>query len=259
MAPGNQAEMTFLEHLEELRWRIIWSLLALVVGVGIAFYILFRVEDILLVLQQPVLPYLHGRRLVYTHPADPFRIVLSLALVLGTIFASPVILWQIWSFLSPALYQHEKRVIVPVLIAAALLFLAGAALSWFVILPLTLRVFASIQSASLEPMLTFRDYFGFAMSLCLALGAAFELPIAILALSALGLVTPAMLNRFRRHAVVVILVLAAFITPGQDPISLGALAVPLYLLYELSVVASSVVARRRARRAAGEAAAGAAL
>ena len=171
MPPGSQAEMPFLDHLEELRWRIIWSLLALVIGVAVSFYALFSHEDILLLLQGPVQPYLDGRKLIYTHPADAFRIIMNLSLILGTILASPVILWHLWGFLSPALYRHEKKVVIPVLIFAAVLFLAGVALSWFVILPLTLRVFASIQSSSLEPMLSFREYFGFAMSMSLALGA----------------------------------------------------------------------------------------
>jgi sec-independent protein translocase protein TatC len=240
--------MPFLEHLEELRWRIIWSLAALTVGVGISFYLLTRF-DLFLWVEKPVLPYLPpGRHLIVTHPADSFRFLMVAALILGTILALPVILWHVWGFLSPALYKHEKRVVIPVLVAATLLFLAGFALSWFIILPLTLRVFASIQSAALEPMYSFREYSGFALSMSLALGAVFELPIAILALSFLGLVTPSMLHRFRRFAIVLALVAAAFITPGQDPFSLFALAVPLYLLYEVSVAASAIVQRRRQKR-----------
>jgi sec-independent protein translocase protein TatC len=136
------------------------------------------------------------------------------------------------------------------LVGAALLFLAGVALSWIIILPITLKVFAGIQSASLQPMITFRDYYGFAMGMCLALGAAFELPIVILLLSLLGLVTPAMLKRFRRFALVGAIVLGAFITPGQDPYTLVLMALPLYLLYELSVGLSAIVHRRRLRREA---------
>jgi sec-independent protein translocase protein TatC len=249
MAPGNAAEMPFLDHLEELRWRIIWSLVALAIGVGISFFILTRF-DIFLLLEQPVLPYLNGKHLIYTHPADPFRILMTAALILGTILALPVILWHVWGFLSPALYSHEKRVIIPVLIGATLLFLAGTALSWFFILPVTLKVFTSIQSAALDPMLSFREYTGFAFSMSLALGAVFELPIAIMGLSALGLVTPRLLHRFRRYAIVGAIVVAAFITPGQDPFSLFAIAVPLYLLYEVSVGASALVWRRRRRRLA---------
>lgn len=244
---GHQAEMPFLEHLEELRWRILKSLVALVTGVIAAFALLLK-YDIILILERPILPYLSGHQLVYTHPADPFKITMSMAFALGAIFASPVLIWQVWGFLSPALYRHEKKVIIPVLIFGAILFLGGVSLAFFGIIPITLRMFYSIQTASLTPMITAGEYFDFVVSLSLVLGAVFELPIAVLALTALGIVTPQFLNRFRRHAVVVCLVASAFITPGQDPFSLLAIAVPLYLLFELSVVCSFFVYRRKQRR-----------
>ena len=244
---GQPAEMPFLDHLEELRWRILWSLLALIAGVIVCFTLLLN-YDVILLLERPILPYLSGQKLVYTHPADPFKITMSLAFALGAIVASPVIVWQVWGFLSPALYKHEKKVVIPVLIFGALLFLGGVALAFFGIIPITLRMFFSIQTNSLTPMITLGDYFDFTISLCLVLGAVFELPIAVLALTALGIVTPTMLGKFRRHAVVVCLVGGAFITPGQDPFSLLAIAIPLYFLYELSVVCSLLVFRRRQRR-----------
>src|SRR6185503_18078011 len=114
---GNNAEMPFLDHLEELRWRLVWALGALAVGVGVAFWAV-NAFDILVVLERPILPYLQGRSLIVTHPADTFRITISASLALGVIFALPVILYQVWAFLSPALYSHEKKVAIPVLIAA---------------------------------------------------------------------------------------------------------------------------------------------
>jgi sec-independent protein translocase protein TatC len=246
---GDAKEMPFLDHLEELRWRIIWSLIGLAVGFGLAFWVVTQF-DLFTFLQRPIQPYLNGHKLVYLHPADTFRITLSVSLALGGVIALPVIVYNAWAFLSPALYSHEKKVIIPVLAGGALLFLAGMALSFFIILPLTLRFLSGIQATSLEPMISVREYFDFALGMSLAMGAVFETPIAILALTALGIVTPRMLNRFRRHALVVCLVASAFITPGQDPFSLLALAAPLYLLYELSVVLSVIVHRRRERRAA---------
>lgn len=243
--------MPFLDHLEELRWRILWSLLALLVAVGVTFYFLFTNDDFIITfLAKPILPYLRDGKLTVFHPAAGFRIIMNLSLIIGTILASPVIVWHLWGFLSPALYSHEKKVVIPVLMMAVLLFLAGCALSWFVILPLTLKVFAGIQSESLQPMIGFSEYFGFAMGMTVALGAAFELPTVILLLSLLGLVTPTMLHRFRRFAMVGSIVLGAFITPGQDPMSLLLMAGPLYALYELSVVLSSVVFRWKRRREA---------
>ena len=253
MAVADNKEMPFLDHLEELRWRLLWSLGALAIGFFIGFWVVTQ-YDLFTLLQQPIQPYLNGRRLIYTHPADPFRISLSVALALGGILALPVIFYQLWAFLSPALYSHEKRVVIPVLIGGAFLFLCGVALSFLVILPLTLRFLTGLQSTGLDPMISVREYFDFAIGMSLALGAVFETPIVILALTAFGIVTPAMLNRFRRHAVVVCLVGSAFITPGADPFSLLALAAPLYLLYEVSVILSAVVYRRKQRARAAEAA-----
>lgn len=252
--PGKSGEMPFLEHLEELRWRLVWTLGAFVVGVGVSFYFLFTSKDFILrFLEQPILPFLPNGKLIYTHPAAPFKMIMNLSLILGTIFASPVIVWHLWGFLSPALYKHEKKVVIPTLIMAVLLFLAGCALSWFGILPLTLKVFAGIQSESLEPMIDVAEYFGFATGMTIALGIAFELPTVILLLSLLGIVTPSMLNKFRRFAIVGAIVVGAFITPGQDPMSLLLMAGPLYALYELSVVLSAVVHRMKRKRELAEA------
>lgn len=248
-APGTPgaAEMPFLDHLEELRWRLIYALGALAVGVVIAFALVSKV-DVIGFLEQPVLPYLHGKKLVFTHPGDVFGIVLNASLVLGVLIASPVIIYQVWAFLSPALYTHEKKVVVPVLLGAVLLFAAGVALSYYTVLPLTLGFLLTFQTTALEPMITAGEYFGFATSMSLAFGAVFELPILILGLTALGFLTPALLAKYRRHAVVGCVVAAAFITPGADPTSLFALAGPLYLLYEVSVILSTVVYRRRMKR-----------
>jgi sec-independent protein translocase protein TatC len=241
--------MPFLDHLEELRWRLLWILGALVVGVLIAFYLVVQ-YDVISILSRPILPFLQGRKLVYTSPAHPFSIAMTTSFALGTIFALPVILYQVWAFLSPALHAHEKKVVFPVVIGAAALFLAGVSLAYFVVLPLTLGFLAGFQAGSLEPMITAQEYFSFAISMSLAFGAVFELPIAILGLTALGIVTPGMLTKFRRHATVLCVVASAFITPGADLVSLVAMAVPLYFLYEVSIVLSSMVNRRRERRAA---------
>src|SRR6476659_6336573 len=124
---GSSAEMPFLDHLEELRWRIIWSLAALIVGVAIAFVLVFQL-DLLTWMQGPILPFLHGHKLVYTHPGDGFSILLQTSIIVGIVIALPVILWQVYAFLSPALYRHEKRVAIPVIVGAVLLFVAGAML-----------------------------------------------------------------------------------------------------------------------------------
>ena len=240
-------EMPFLDHLEELRWRIIYSLGALVVGVGIGFLLTFKL-DLIGVLQRPVLPYLRGHTLVFTHPGDTFSAILQTSLVVGIIVALPVIGYNVWAFLSPALYRHERRVVIPVLLAATLLFLGGVALSYFLVLPLTLKFLFGLEAESLTPMITVSEYFGFVTSMCLAFGGVFEVPIVIVGLSALGIVSPQTLGKFRRYAVVISYDAAAIITPGDLLTTTIALAVPLYLLYEMSVAVAWVIYRRKQRR-----------
>jgi sec-independent protein translocase protein TatC len=249
MAQGNTAEMPFLDHLEELRWRIIWSLIAVIVGVGIAFYVLNRFE-VLKLLERPILPLLNGNKLVYTHPGDPFSIILSSSFALGIVLALPVVLYQVWAFLAPALYVHEKRLVIPVLFGAILLFVCGVCLSFFVVLPLALPWLMGFGADAFTPMITASEYFGFAVSMSLAFGLCFELPIVILALAALGIVTPQFLNKYRRHAIVAVVIVGAFLTPGDLIWTTILMAVPLYLLYEISVVLTYFVYRRRQKREA---------
>ena len=249
---GSTAEMPFLDHLEELRWRIIWSLGAVVVGVGLAFALVLKF-DLLTWIQGPILPFLHGKRLVYTHPGDGFSILMQTAIIVGIVLALPVILYQVWAFLSPALHRHEKRVVMPVIGGGVFLFVCGAALAWYFVLPMTLRFLFGLGDESFDQMITVSEYFGFVTSMVLAMGAVFELPIAILLLTALGLVTPKFLSKFRRHAAVGSYLVAAIITPGDLFVTSIALMIPLYLLYELSIGLSWVVFRRREKKAAAEA------
>jgi len=238
--------MPFLDHLEELRWRIIWSLAAIIVGVGVGFVLVIKF-NLLTWLQGPIMPYLKGHRLMNTHPGGGFSIMLSTSIMIGVVMALPVVLYQAWLFLAPALHRHEKKVVLPVIIGAVFLFVCGAALAWYFVLPMTLRFLTSMGDEAFDQMISATEYFGFATSLVLAMGAVFELPIVILALSALGLVTPKLLSRFRRHALVGSYVVAAFITPGDAFFTSVILTVPLYLLYELSIALSWMVFRKRLR------------
>ncbi len=252
MSGSNPAEMPFLEHLEELRWRLFKIALALAIGIGVSFALIFSKQiDVVAILSEPIRPYITGK-LIVTHPGDLFDIAMDAAITLGLIAASPVIVWQIWGFLSPALYTHEKKVVIPSLVGAALLFLMGMTLAFKYVIPVTLQFFASFQSGVVEIMPTVKDYMGFVISMCLAFGAVFELPVVIALLSALGIVQPQYLSKFRRHAAVGCLVAAAIITPGSDPTSLLLLTIPLYGLYEVSISVSRLIARRRARSLAAE-------
>jgi sec-independent protein translocase protein TatC len=241
--------MPFLDHLEELRHRLFWIAGAILIGVIASFVVLAQKRlDLVGLLATPIKPYLRNGSLVYTHPGTSFKIILNASLITGLLLATPVIGYQLWGFFSPALHAHEKRVIIPTLMGMVALFLAGVALCFFIVLPFTLRFFHGFESAALTPMIEATQYFDFAFSMMLAFGLAFELPIAILLLSALGIVTPATLIKYRRHAVVICVIAAAFITPDASPTTLFALAGPLYFLFELGVALSWMVTRKRRQR-----------
>jgi sec-independent protein translocase protein TatC len=242
----NQAgdEMPFLDHLEELRWRLLWSLLAVVVGTGVGFLLVMKL-NVLGILIEPIVPFLHGSRLKYLSPTDPFFITVKLAIVVGLLLASPVLIYQVWAFFGPALLPHEKRVIVPSLYMGLVLFALGVWSAYTVVLPMTLKFTMGFQTEALEQAITVGPYLDVVTRVLLAFGTVFELPVVILILSALGLVTPEFLASKRKHAVLIITVVASLLTPG-DVITLTLMMmVPLVFLYEFSIVLSRMVTRRR--------------
>ena len=246
--------MPFLDHLEELRWRLVKSLAALVGSFFVSFYVTWiYFGQIIDWMVRPILPLLDSGKLVYTHPMGKFTILMQMAGIVAGIMASPVIGYQIWCFLSPALNPRERKVIIPVLGFAALLFLAGVALAVFIFVPVTAQMMTALQSDSLTSMITAEAYFSFMFFICLAFGAVFEMPILVLILTALGMITPQALKSVRRWAIVISLVVCEVITPGDAVISTLILWIPVYGLYELSIVVSWFVYRARKKREAAAA------
>ncbi|MEO7996247.1 MAG: twin-arginine translocase subunit TatC [Gemmatimonadaceae bacterium] len=240
----NSAEMPFLDHLEELRWRIIWSALAVVASMALGCYVVLH-YDVISLLEKPILPYLNGHHLVATHPTDGLQITISAAMWFGLVLSFPVVLYQAWLFFSPALYKREKRLLTAALAGGVLLFAGGACFAYFVILPISIPFLIGMMGTALDPMITGENYFGFLFSTVVSFGVAFELPVVVLLLSAAGLVTPQLLSKFRRHAFIFILVASAFLTPGDYVMGTMAMSVPLYLLYELSVLVARIIWRHR--------------
>jgi sec-independent protein translocase protein TatC len=241
-----RGEMPFLDHLEELRWRILWSIVAVVIGTIIGFALVYYL-NVLEILVMPIRDAYGDQdlKLIYLSPADPFFVTLRLAIYIGILLAFPVLVYQLWSFLSPALEKSEKRAIIPALYLGLVLFVGGVALAYFAALPVTLEFFKAFLTDSLEGQLEINNTLGFVVKMLFAFGAVFELPIVILALSLMGVVTPAFLRTKRRHAIVLITVLASFITPG-DAITLTVMMMfPLILLYEFGIFLSAGVYRRR--------------
>ncbi|MDQ8178907.1 MAG: twin-arginine translocase subunit TatC, partial [Gemmatimonadota bacterium] len=241
--------MPFLDHLEELRYRLMWSVGALLLCMVGALVVVMRPEfDVIGLLAAPVMPYLPEGKLVVTHPLDPFSISLKVAFAVGLVCSLPVVGYHLWSFLSPALHPHEKRLMVPVLLGATILFGSGVYIAWRFVLPIIFDVLVGMQSASLQPLFTAREVFGFMVTTCLAFGAISQLPVVVLALTALGLVTPTAMMKFRRYAMAASFLISAIVTPGDLLIMTVLMAVPLYGLYEISIIVSWLVHRRRMRR-----------
>lgn len=246
---GHAGEMPFLDHLEELRYRLLWSLGTLLVCMIIAFAVVMNPAlDVIGRLAAPILPYLPNGKLVFTGVVDPFSISLKVAFGVGLVTASPMIGYHVWQFLAPALHPHEKRLVVPVLIGATILFGTGVFIGWRYVLPLMIEVLLKMQSASLQQMITASSFFSFMIAICVAFGAVAELPILVLALTALGFVTPSTLAKYRRHAMVGSVLVAAIVTPGDIFLVTALLAGPLYALYEVSIVVSWFVHRAKVRR-----------
>lgn len=240
-----KAEMPFLDHLEELRWRILWSLLAVVVCSVVALGIVYYFNVVALLMEPGKGIFGEDWRPIYLVPTGGFFLYLQVSLSLGLVLGSPVIIYQVWRFFAPALDTHEKRAVVPALYLGLFLFLAGVALAYFIALPISLRFLVGFQIESVTPSYTATGYIGFVVQLLLAFGIVFELPVVVLILSVLGLVTPKFLRSKRRHAIVAIALVAAMISPGDVLQITILLMVPLVALYEFSIVLSAMVWRRR--------------
>ena len=251
MIRNPRGEMPFLDHLEELRWRILWSLVAIVIGsvVGFVLVLRFGVLDLLINPFYEVMG--EEERLVFLAPTEPFFLILRVGILGGVVLVSPIIIYQIWAFLSPALERHEKRAIIPALYLGVVLFSAGVWMSYAIALPVTLRFLLFFGEDYFEAMMRAGDYLGFVTKLLLAFGILFELPVVIMILSALGLVTPAFLRAKRRHAIVIITVLASFLSPGDVVTVTALMMLPLVLLYEFSIFLSVIITRKRRARDIG--------
>jgi sec-independent protein translocase protein TatC len=244
-------EMPFLDHLEELRWRILWSLVALVVGAIAGFFIVLRF-NVMWVLLEPVRRAFEDPdlRLIALSPADTFWVTMRLGIAVGVLLTLPIVVYHIWRFLSPALEKHEKRAIIPALYLGLVLFCAGVAMAYFLALPLTLEFFQILQEDFVEHQLEVSKTLGFITTLLLVFGVIFELPVVIMVLTAVGLVTPDFLRSKRRHAIVLITIAASLISPG-DVITLTIMMmVPLILLYEMGIHLSAGIFRRKLKRQA---------
>lgn len=234
--------MTLLEHLEELRRRIVFALAA-VLG---AFLLCWAfVEPIFHFLARPIYRFLPpGTKLAFLGITEPFMLYMKVALLAGAFLAAPVVLYQVWRFVSPGLYDRERRYAAPFVIFGTLFFLAGGAFAYYVAFPFAVQ-FLLEMGKEFQPMITAERYFGFLMTVILGLGLMFEMPIVIVLLAKIGLVTPRFLLRNFRWAVLIIVFVAALLTPTSDIFNLSLFAVPALLLYLLGIAAAFLVTRSK--------------
>ncbi|MBI3122763.1 MAG: twin-arginine translocase subunit TatC [Ignavibacteriales bacterium] len=237
-----EKEMTFLDHLEELRWRIIYSLGGIAIGTIVAWiFIDFFVEQILLLPAKT-----SGLKLQSIRPFGQLFLYFQVAIILGLIFSFPNVVYQLWKFIAPALKQKEKKYITWIVTFTTFCFLCGIAFAYYIMLPLTLKFAAQFGSPTIENNFSIDEYLSIVLSVLLGAGLVFELPMLSFFLSTIGILTPKLMRKYRRHSIVVILVLAAFLTPGTDPVSQLLLAIPLVILYEISIFVSKIFQKKSA-------------
>lgn len=249
---GSGGQMSFFEHLIELRKRIINALIAVAAGALVGWFAAPRFVKVVAIPIKTALRK-HGLsdNLVYTGPTDYLSLLIKLSIYLGIVMASPVILYQVWLFVAPALYKRERSAITGFLFSTVFLFLAGIAFAYFVALPHILDFLVSFQGPAV-PLIKIDDYFDLVLLVIVALGLVFELPVLIFFLTLFGIVTPKFLIENTKYAVLVITVVAAIVTPTPDALTMLMVMGVMTLLYFVGVGVSWIVVRKRERRLAAE-------
>jgi sec-independent protein translocase protein TatC len=248
------ASMSFLDHLEELRRRIIWSLLFVAVGFGICFG---YAEKIYAIMQVPIMQALRNhhldQKLVYLNPTEPFNMYLKVGLIAGVFVASPFVLYQVWAFIAPGLYRHEKRYITPFMVLSVGLFVAGGVFGYKMVYPAALD-FLIGYGAQFQPMITIGEYTDLFLTIILGLGIIFEMPILVFFLALMGVISAGWMWRNLRYSILVIFIIAAIVTPTTDILNMCLFAAPMVVLYVVSILIAWLVSpkRRRARKAKAE-------
>ena len=238
---SNKKEMSFLDHLEELRWRLIKSIAAVVIAAIACFAFS---GSIISFLTFPVHAIDPQPKLIFLSPTGMFFVRILVSLVCGFILALPVIVYQIYAFIVPGLYSHERKHVVPLIVLTMICFLVGGAFAYFLIIPFGLKFLLGLATPDVEPQLDIGRYIGFVTRLMLAFGLVFELPVLSLFLTKIGLLTPRFLRRSRRYAIVLIAVFAALLTP-PDIFTQVMMILPLIVLYEVSILLSALVYKKK--------------
>ena len=237
----NKDSMPFLDHLEELRWRLIKSISSILIGAAVSFYFIDIIIEFLI---KPTEGLKNAMDLQVLKVQGMFMIKWGIALLGGVVVSVPVLTYQLWKFIAPGLYIDEKKYIIPLILFTFLSFISGLVFAYMIVIPFSLSFFTSVGLEGIENNFSINYYFNFITWLMLGSGLIFELPVVVFILSIIGLLTPAFMRHYRRYAIVLILVISAFITP-PDPVSLVLMSIPLLLLYEISIGVSWLVNRKK--------------
>jgi sec-independent protein translocase protein TatC len=237
-------KLPITSHLEELRSRLIKCVLAVLLGVMFSYAFSQQIFGFLAAPMMHAMP--KGSKFIFTSPAEAFFTFMKVAFFMGLLVTSPVIFYQIWKFVMPALYDKERKYVIPFVLIATFFFLSGAAFGFFVVLPVGFSFFVSFTSTNIQVMPKMDEYLGFVMKFLLGFGAAFELPVFMFFLAKMGIVNAPMLRKNRKYAVLIVAIVAAILTPGPDVASQCMLGVPLYILYELSIWVAALVYKKKA-------------
>jgi sec-independent protein translocase protein TatC len=232
----------FLAHLEELRRRLITCAIAIGIGFVISYFFSKQLFSLLVLPLVKVLPA--DSQLIFTSLPEMFLTYIKVSLVAGIILAIPVIFYELWMFIIPALYQKEKRYLVPFVLFSSILFILGALFGYLIVFPYGFKFFIGFATEDIQARPSVKQYFSFAIRLLLAFGLVFEMPVVVLFLARIGLVTPDAMKRFRKFAILCSFILAAILTP-PDVATQIMMALPIIILYELSILISKVVYRKK--------------
>lgn len=232
----------FLAHLEELRSRLIICAIAIGIGFAISYIFSKQLFSFLILPLTQALPA--ESRLIFTNLPEMFITYIKVSLVAGIILAIPVIFYQLWMFLVPALYQREKRYLIPFVLFSSILFVAGALFGYFIVFPYGFKFFISFATEDIQALPSVKQYFSFAIRLLLAFGVVFEMPIVVLLLTKIGLITPDSMKKYRKFAILCSFILSAILTP-PDVATQIMMALPIIILYELSIFLSKGVYRKK--------------
>jgi len=232
-------KMPFMEHLGELRVRIVRSLIALLVGLGITLPFSQKIVDYL---SRPV--QATGNQLVFLALTEAFWVQMKVAVIAGLFLAAPAILWQVWAFVAPGLHQHEKKYAGPFVAVGSLLFIGGGVFALKVVTPFAIQFLLSYSRPGLQPMISIGSYVDFLLKFTLAFGLVFELPLVLTILARMGVVTPAVLAKNRKYAILGAFVASAILTPTPDAFNQTLMAGPLIILYEVGIICARIFGRR---------------